>query len=86
MKPFKTFAWIAFVAGLLSAWLFGCMELDNNNQGEYRDQVTGMMHWDVFIPVIAIGFAYMAGLVFGVLGLGLVAFRLIRTLVTANRR
>lgn len=86
MKSFKAFAWIAFVTGLLFAGLCGWMALDNNNQGEFRDQVAGVMHWDVFIPVISMSFACMAGLVFGILGLGLVAFRLIKTLLTTRRR
>jgi hypothetical protein len=85
MKPFKIFAWIALVSGLLVTWLFGGMALEDNHQGEFRDQVTGVMHWDVFIPLIGLSFAYMAGLVFGILSLGLVAFRLIKTVVPIGR-
>jgi len=86
MKPFKTFAWIALVSGVLFAWAFGGMALEDNHQDEFRDRVTGVMHWDIILPLIIGSFTYIAGLVFGILSLGLAAFRLIKTVVMAGRR
>lgn len=86
MKPLKIFAWISLVSGLLCAWLFGVMALDHNPQGEFRDQVTGAMHWEAFIPVIVMGFIYIAGVVFAALSLTLIAFRLIKAVIVSGRR
>jgi hypothetical protein len=85
MKPFKIFAWMALVSGLSVAWLFGTVALDHNPQGEFRDPVTGAMQWDAFVPLVVMSFAWVAGLIFGALSLGLVAFRLVKTIVLAGR-
>lgn len=83
MKPFTVATWISLSAGLLFAAVCGQAALENNNQGEFRDPLTGAIHWAPFAPVIAGNFVCMAALVFGVLCLGLVAFRGIRRLARA---
>ncbi|WP_447725312.1 hypothetical protein [Sphingomonas koreensis] len=61
---------IGIALALLVSWLFGAMMLDNNNQGEFADTVTGAWtpHFWMLMTIIAAAVAVSVTLLLTLIG------------------